>query len=191
MVRKIPSLLSSEKDVTDLRELGVGFIEKYNKEPYKALKKDLDWLYEDLDIFVYSDYAWPIINKNIQRLISQYTFELTEWLMEFYSFVPFWYEIKDPAVNIVDFNIFFTLARPIPTIEEIAVPFYLTIEKLDVFYQRAAREATIQHVLETPELLVKVIKGDIVPPNILNYITYGNLRSKVLQKLAKDRGFYK
>lgn len=172
------NIVSTDSDINENRQYALEIMEDEGFAPHVATPEDIHWFWEDYDIKCGAEPAWEYINKNLDTLRVRYPFRCSEWFSEFYRYMPEALYYKMPFVGIVDWNLFFSLAFPLP--KSLPVPFYVMINKLDVQLLREEKQRLAQEVWDDKELRKRVFKGEVLPAIYLYYITYQQLRKRVI-----------
>lgn len=163
-------------------------IEKFKKEPHPATKADINWFWQDLDSDDKESYreAKKILEDDteLRRLHTQYPFELTEWLMEWYSYMPECLYYGWDRAGQVDWNLFFTLIEPIKTS---GLPFISIIKALNVRQNQIAREQIYNTVFNDPILRKNALEGGMIPTMFTHYTTNSKIRNEVLKRLKGEK----
>lgn len=183
MGRQVPTLISPNPQINELRQNGLWFIEHFNREPHIATKADIKWFWGDYDLEIDSEVAWEYVNENLHELNAQYSFGVTEWFMEFYRYMPDCLEFNWDKVGAPDWNIFFTLAYPLPHLTYTS--FQITIKKLNIAQTRQLKINLKEEIWNSEELREKLFKGEPISAYYLQYFTYAHLRNYIIDRKKK------
>lgn len=164
-------------------------IEKLGRKPHVATGEDIKWFWEDYGLYNYDALDEPELYKNAKEYIARnfeelnkiLPFELTEWLLNWYSFMPDAFFYKKDRVGRVDWNILFTLIGENPPTDSSS--FYLVTKALNVAQGRLVRESIYKTVAEDPVLRDKVINYKPLPLMYTYYTPYGKIRKEVLKRI--------
>jgi len=153
-------------------------ITKYSRDPYVATSEDIRWFWADLDIATDHELAREYVNNNLESLNEKYPFEVTEWLLNWYRFMP---DIigKYNGTGQVDWNLLFTLIKPLP---QLPVPFHSVIEKLNVKQNKLVREQIYDECYENEELRKRIINYRPIPSRYTYYTPYSKIRKEVVKR---------
>jgi len=191
VVSGLHTLNSPNQDVNENRRLGLELVEKLSRKPHIATKSDIKWFWEDLNDFdldpteLYS-LAKTYIERNFDELNKAYPFELTEWFLDWYRYMPDALYMGLDNTGQVDWNIFFTLAA-----EKLSdsSSFHYVIKALNVTQSQYVRKAIYQKIADDPDLRDKVMKYQPLPSIFTNYCSYDRIRKEVARILhpSEDR----
>lgn len=172
------------QDLNDLRENGVGLIKRFRGgKVHHATKADLQWFKEDWEVF----FETPVklcdeyVTKNLDELIKRYPFLVTEWLVEWYDIqmdLPIKYTLSMPYY--ADWNLFFSFVYPLPP--NIAIPFYRLVRRLDVKENILIKKQIVDDIWNNTDLRQKVVHGEGIPAVYTYYISYQQLRQRILTR---------
>lgn len=188
-VQPVPDLskfVSSDEDINDDRKNAVMLIKKYSKTPIIAQKSDRDWFWGDLDIEwdqELEEEAKEIVRANYNALEAHYPFQISEWFVNWYRYMP---EIIDKHIRgtgQIDWNLFFSLAYPLKTCG--AYSFQTLIQKLNFRQAQDVRQQIYQDCYDNPKLRQAIINGDVIPPIYTYYTPYSKIRKEVLKKVRE------
>jgi hypothetical protein len=172
-------------EVPLMRKEAINLINNLGKTHYIAQPKDLAWWTEDLHKIVDTKVAWVFVENHREKLESQYPLEVTNWFLDFYNYLCFFlvpkYNIKD---RYIDWNLFFTLARPIEI--HPSTSFNKTIQKLQIAQGRDLRAKLKEECYQDVELRTRVLKGELVPPKYTEDINYIELRHYIERRIQQD-----
>ena len=186
MGRSVSPPISPNPDVNEARKLGIEFIEKYNKTPHVATKDDKEWFWQDLELLVDTDVAWEYVEPRVKVLSDMYPFAITEWITDFYSYMPEMFHYKLDGVGQIDWNIFFTLAYPLP--KGMAISFHFLMKKLNVAQNRIVRRQIIDEIWNNKDLRLKVMRWEPIPSIYTYYIAYPTIRRRIEERAHKELG---
>jgi len=158
-------------------------IERFHKSPHPATVEDTRWFWKDMD----QEEGWAydlakdwISNWDIfLKLNEQYPFELTEWLMEWYSYMPEALSYKLDGAGTIDWNLFFTLIYPLPSTK---YPFICLIKAVNVKQNQIVREQIFDTISKDPELSKRVLNNEVIPSIYTHYTTYKRIRREVVKR---------
>ena len=187
--RYLSTLVSPNPDLTEDRVAALEMIEKYKKEPHAATPEDIRWFWKDMDSDDPDNYALAkeAVAKD-ERFIKwneQYPFELTEWLREWYTYMPEALSLKLDGAGPVDWNLLFTLIEPLNTC---GVPFICLRKALNVRQNQLVREQIYKEVTEDPKLRDRVLNYQPISPIYTQYTPYGTIHKEVMRRLKPDSG---
>lgn len=180
---RLSALVSTNPDITYDRENAILLMQKHGKEAHGATREDIRWFWQDLDMECETEIAWDYVQPRIRELSEMYPFLVTEWFMNFYRFMPDIIEKGIDRTGQIDWNLFFSLAYPIPG--GLAVPFYKMIEKLNVAQLREVREQIVDEIWNDPEMRKKIFKEEGIPSKYTYYMAYQTIRNRVIEKDKK------
>ena len=162
-------------------------IKKYSKTPVIAQKSDRDWFWGDIDIEwdqELEEEAKEIVRANYDVLEQRYPFEISEWFVNWYRFMPEIIEKHISGTGQVDWNLFFSLAYPLKTCG--AYSFQTLIHKLNIKQNQDVRQQIYQDCYDDPKLRQAIVNGDVIPPIYTYYTPYSKIRKEVLKKIRED-----
>lgn len=191
--RHLSKLISPNPDINEDRKLGLELIEELGRKPHEATKENLKWFWEDYGLYNYEAREEPELYKNAKghvernfdKLNAEFPFELTEWLLNWYSFMPDAFFYKKDKVGQVDWNILFSLIGTDPPTDSSS--FYLVTKALNVSQGRLVREAIYKEVAGDPKLRDRVINYKPLPLMYTYYTPYGKIRREVLKRIKPPR----
>ena len=161
-------------------------IERFHKSPHQATPEDVKWFWRDMDREDSSNYTFSkcaLENwKFFLKLNDQYPFELTEWLMEWYSYMPDAIYAKLDGAGGIDWNLFFTLIYPL-NIEDLA--FICTVKALNVKQNQLVRDQIFDTITKDPDLSKRVLNNEAIPSIYTSYTTYKRIRTEVIKRTKK------
>jgi hypothetical protein len=182
-------------EVQGMRKEALGLIEELKKSNYIARREDLEWWRLDSDRYVDSIVAKTYVESHRSSLELSYPPKATKWFRDFYSYLiyfllPFRVPGRPqrpsvPPTSYIDWNLFFTLARPIDIPE--FTSFKMTIQKLEIAQDRDLREALKEECFRNPELRNRLLKGEPVPPKYTEDLYYKDLVKYVVIKMGKKQ----
>jgi len=177
-------LISPNPDITDLRKAAVGILTDEEKTPHIATKLDVAWFWKDMNQYPEVELAGSYIDMHLEELNTQYCFKLTEWMLEWYRFMPDALQFKLDRTGPVDWNLFCSLAFPLP--ETLPVPFHCFIRKLNVVQRGIVREQIYEECYTNRKLRNRVLKGEVIPARYTTYAAYSRIRKEVIKKMKKN-----
>lgn len=183
MDRHLSALISPNQDINDDRAGGIEMIQGLHKTPYVAIKDDVRWFEADMDIDTDHEttvIAKEYVEKHFELLNNKYPFELTEWLMNWYRFMPEALYYRWDNTGQLDWNIFFTLIYPLPGLP---CPFCLLIDKLNVKQNQMVREQIYMECYKNKILRNNLINLEVIPTMYTHYASYWKIRKEVLWKI--------
>lgn len=187
MDRRHLALLSPNPDINENREFAVGFIKEFGYIPHNATKEDIEWFWQDMDIDCDKETAWDYVTPNFPTLNQQYPFKVTEWFMEFYRYMPECLYYHYDKTGQIDWNLFFTLAYPLP--KPLGIPFKVMISKVNVAQLRLVKEQIKDEIWNDPKLRHDVLKGELIPSIYIYYLPYWTIRKAIIERQKKhDEG---
>ena len=191
--RYLPKLVSPNPDVNEDRKSGLELINLLDREPYIATQEDIKWFWKDqglynFDINEESDLyqnAKEYVERNLEELGTRFPYELTEWLLNWYSYMPDAFYYRKDRVGQIDWNILFTLIGRNPPID--SSTFHLVIKALNVRQGRTFRERIYREIANSPDLSQKVLSYKPIPLAYTQYTPYSKIRKEVLKILKPPR----
>lgn len=159
-------------------------IERLGKTPHAATKEDIRWFWKDMDLDSEESYALAKEEVGKEELLikwnDQYPFELTEWLMEWYTYMPEALSLHLDKTGPIDWNLFFSLIEPINTR---GVPFICLVKALNVRQNQIVREQIYDTITKDPVLSKKVLNYQPIPSIYTHYTPYGKIHREVVRRL--------
>lgn len=194
-IRKIPDealkkLIAKDPDINEDRKNAVGLIKKYNKNFIIATKDDQIWFKEDIEVKLdkeLEEEAKDIVSKNWEKMSDSYPFDISEWIVNWYRFMPEAFISKKSGAGQVDWNLFFSIISPIHYYGIYC--FQTMIHKLNIKQNKEVRQLIYRDCFNNQELRQKLINNEPIPSIYTNYTPYTKIRREVLkmvQKLDKD-----
>lgn len=191
---------SGFREVEIRRQEAVHLCEYYKKVLLVPPVKELSWIKRDnrtltervtLDNGVRRDITIQKSNNLVtsnRKLVKQYTLPISVWLDGFYNeILEFIGEFPNKDWRL-DWILLYTITYPIPysLLEKEKVPFYILVNSLYKFWRKERLRQTVKAVVKDKELLSKVLKGDILPMDIIYLTTATSLRNSVLEEYKKQ-----
>lgn len=180
---RLRALISSNPDITYDRENAVLLMQKFGKEAHPATREDIRWFWQDLDMECETDIAWDYVQPRIRELSEMYPFLVTEWFMNWYRFMPDIIEERIDGTGQIDWNLFFSLASPLPG--GLAIPFYKMIEKLNVAQLREVKAQIVDEIWNDKEMRKSIFNWGNIPTIYTYYMPYQAIRNRVIEKDKK------
>jgi hypothetical protein len=177
------SLWSPNPDIIEDRKNAIELIQEFDKEFVYAKPEDIQWFWRDMDIDfdkVVNELAKEVVELKFEKdLALRYPFGVSEWLDNWYRFMP---EIIGELDNTgqVDWNLFFSLVYPLPPL---TVPFNVLSKKLNIKWNRVIRDQIYWDCYNDPVVKEKLIKGEIIPSIYTYYTSYSKIRNEVMKKI--------
>ena len=163
-------------------------IEKFHKEPHVATKEDIRWFWKDMDSTSVESYALAkeavADDEKFSKWNDQYPFELTEWIREWYTYMPDALSLKLDKTGQIDWNLLFTLIEPISSG---GLPFIDLIKALNIRQNQLVREQIYKTVAEDPVLREKVLHYQPIPSIYTHYTPYGKIYREVVRRIKPQR----
>lgn len=183
-------LVSPNKDINENREMALELIQLLGKPPHIATKEDKQWFWVDMETPCDKETAWAYINYNIDTLGDKYNyiFRVTEWFSEFYRYMPELLYDRLDGTGQIDWNLFFTLAYPLPG--NLGIPFHTMINKLNVAQLRLVKEKIVQEIYDDKELRKRVYTHGLIPSIYTYYMPYQLIRKRLIEldkRLNRER----
>lgn len=173
------NLVSSDSDINENRQYALELMQQLGREAHIATLADRRWFWEDLEIECDTSFAWEYVNRNLDMLRKTYPFRCAEWFSEFYRYMPEALGGKMSIVGAIDWNLFFSLAYPLP--KPLSIPFCVMIDKLDIQLTREVKKEIAQDVWDDKDLRKRVFKREVLPSIYTYYMTYQQLRKRVIK----------
>lgn len=130
--------------------------------------------------------AKEFVERKFSELNTLYPFELTEWFLEWYRYMPEAISERMDNTGRVDWNIFFTLLGKEPLYDSSS--FYLLVKALNVYQSRLVREFIYKSVAEDPKLRKRVLNHKPLPSIYTFYTPYGKIYREVVKLLKPETG---
>jgi len=182
--RPISTLISPDPDMTEDRVGALEMIEKFNKNPHFATKEDIRWFWKDMDMDSHESYMLAKTEvareEKFIKWNNQYPFELTEWVMEWYSYMPDAISFRLNGAGQIDWNLIFTLIEPLNTE---GIPFICLVKALNVRQNQMARQQIYRTIAEDPILRQKVLNHEPISPIYTHYTPYSKIHREVVKIL--------
>ncbi len=181
--RRLSVVASPNPDITENRIAAFEMLEKYNKPVFRHTEEDIHRFWQDFDMEVEKEDAWDYVNYNYVKLCEMYPFEVTEWFMEFFRYMPecLWYHYDDAGD--VDWCCFFSLLYPLPG--NLGISYCEMIKKLNVSQNRQVKRQILDEIWNDPDLKHKILRGDLVPSIYIYYTPYQTLRKAIIERQEK------
>ena len=175
---KAPEVLAS-------RDRGLKIARKYGKDPYKPNPKERAWIFYDTLITMvkedFNDY-YEIYNSVLKK---SYPWEITHWLKNWYSIWRYLRLHLGIHMEEADGVLFYTISRPFPpgitSPDAIGQPFsfYKIIDFLHTIQRRDKIKEVVQEIIKDTEVLDKLLKGQIIPYEYTEVLSFSSLYDKV------------
>jgi len=184
MARRLSAIISPNPDINENRQWQINWITAHNLEPVMATKEDVDWFWADMDLEIDSETAKEYVNNHLKALCDRYPFLLTEFFEEFYRYMPdcLYYELD--KVGPIDWNLFFTLAYPLPPLP--CLSFRVMINKLNWAQLRIVKNQIIEEIWNNKELRRRVLEEEVISSLYTQYIPYLTIRKRLLERAKKE-----
>jgi hypothetical protein len=167
------------------RKMALLLIDRWHKDKIHATQEDVNWFWKDLKSS--EDYSLEFYMLQVEpkalEIDQHYPFEITEWFLEFYRYMPDCLIHKWDGACEVDWHLFFCLAKPLYLIPGIS--FYSMISRLNIIQLRHVKDQIVDTVLEDAELLRRVVDNENLPPQYTYYLPWKSLKRRVEDKLLK------
>lgn len=180
MDRRVLALASTNPDINDLRAWQINWIKLHDLPFHQATREDIAWFWEDLDIEIDSDTAKEYVAQNLSPLNDRYAFLLTEFFEEFYRYMPDALGYNLFKVGPVDWNLFFTLAFPLPPMP--CTSFRVLVNKLNWAQLRLVKEKIMDEVWDSPEYRRRALHEEALPALYTQYIPYPRIRKEMIRR---------
>jgi len=183
MDRRISALKSPNPDINSNRAWQLEWIEKHKLPYYKTTKADVKWFWEDLDIEDDSATVREFVDQNLKPLCDRYAFLLTEFFEEFYRYMPECLWNRWDNVGQLDWDLFFTLAYPLPALP--CSSFRTLIKKLNLAQLRIVKVQIMNEIWDSPEYRRRVLHEEVLPALYTQYIPYETIRREMVRRFEK------
>jgi hypothetical protein len=172
-------------EVPLMRKEALLLIETLKKEHYIATPEDIIWWRKDLHTDFDTKVVWSYIETHREGLEAQYPVDLTQWLLDFYMYLCFFLLPKpEPPASYVDWNLFFTLARPITL--PVYIPLKAAVQKLNIAQHRDIRLLLKEECYQDVDLRNKVLKGEIIPAKYLEDMYPKDIKHYIEDRIRQD-----
>jgi len=172
-----------------LRKNALWLIDRCKKEPHPATREDITWYERDLSCNDCDKdgkaLARDYVKGHFEQLNDKYPFLVSEWFEEFYYIAADSLMLRDGDTSIVDYNLFFTLAFPLPV--PLVVTFRQTIKVLNKYQRGRLKTYIVNHCYADPEIRDKILKEEAIAGHYTRYISYPRLRERIIQKFLKHK----
>jgi len=162
-------------------------IEKFKKVPHTATREDVRWFWQDMDMDDPGNYALAKAavaeDKRFLRWNEQYPHELTEWLREWYTYMPDALSLHLDGAGQIDWNLLFTLIEPINTA---GIPFICLRKALNVRQNQIVREQIYTEITNDPILRGKILNCKPIPAIYTHYTPYFTIQKEVLRRIKPE-----
>lgn len=179
----LSKFISPNEDINEDRRNAIELIKKYSKSLIISLKGDIEWFWGDLRIEYDKELEEDtkrIVLENYSILSSHYPFDVSEWVVNWYRFMPEIIEKHIDGTGKIDWNLFFSLVYPIKTCG--AYSYQTLIHKLNIKQNQQVREEIYQECYEDSKLRKALINREVIPPIYTYYTPYNKIRKEVMKK---------
>lgn len=175
--------ISTNEDINEDRHNAVELIQKYSKKPVVAEQGDIRWFWADLRIEYdreLEQLVKEIVIQNLDILSTSYPFDTSEWIVNWYRFMPDIIERRIDGTGQIDWNLFFSLVYPLKTCG--AYSFQTLIHKLNIKQNQLVRQEIYQECYDDPKLRKSLLNREVIPPIYTYYTPYNKIRKEVMKK---------
>ena len=188
---------ANEGEIMRMRAEALKCILKGNRKYHEATKEDIRWFWDQEELGSIlgigpqvTEPAKEFVRKNLFYLTKNfYNFWDTEWITEWYKFMPMVLETpKEFNAGRIDWSCFFSIVYPLPP--NIPVDFNVFIHKLNIMHQKMARLRAFDAVWNDPFRGQKTLDGEMVLASVFLVRAPWTLYFKEMRRRAEEAAAY-